>query len=333
MINLQNKNFKTELSNKKVIVTGGTGLIGRQIIDLLTEINCNVTSVSLDDLKLNKNCNYIYGDLTDFNFCKKITEGFDFAIHTAGIKGSVDVTNNKPASFFIPMLMMNTNFLEACRLNNIKKVVFTSSIGAYSVNEILKEKDEFEIAPPMDSYPGWAKRMAELQIKAYHKQYKTNSFSIVRPANVYGPGDNFDPNNAMVIPSLINKIINGDNPVKIWGNGSAIRDFIYSKDVAYGIILALINGENSNYYNLGSGKGITIKKLVETLNQILDFKYEYDIDKPSGAPKRIMDISKANKELNFYPQTDLKKGLQETIDWYKNNKSDHLKKQNYFTND
>ena len=175
--------------------------------------------------------------------------------------------------------------------------------------------------------------MAELQIKAYHKQYGTNAFSIVRPANVYGPGDNFDPNNAMVIPSLINKILNGDNPVKIWGDGSAIRDFIYSKDVAYGIILALINEENANYYNLGSGKGFSVKELVETLNQILDFNYEYDKNKPSGAPKRIMDISKANKELNFYPQTDLKTGLQETIDWYKDNKMDHLKKQNYFTND
>ena len=218
-----------------------------------------MTSVSLDDLKLNKNCNYIYGDLTDFDFCKKITKGFDFAIHTAGIKGSVDVTNNKPASFFVPMLMMNTNFLEACRINKLKKIVFTSSIGAYSFNKILKEKDEFELNPPMDSYPGWAKRMGELQIKAYFKQYHTNSFSIVRPANVYGPGDNFDPNNAMVIPSLINKILNGDNPVKIWGDGSAIRDFIYSKDVAYGTILALIKGRNSQYYNIGSGKGISIK--------------------------------------------------------------------------
>ena len=150
MINSQNTNLNELLSNKKVIVTGGTGLIGRQVVNFLTKTNCNVTSVSLDDLKLNADCNYIYGDLTDFDFCKKITKGFDFAIHTAGIKGSVDVTNNKPASFFIPMLMMNTNFLEACRLNNIKKAVFTSSIGAYSVNEILKEKEEFEIKPPMD---------------------------------------------------------------------------------------------------------------------------------------------------------------------------------------
>ena len=333
MINSKNTNSIESLSHKKIIVTGGTGLIGRQIINFLTKINCKVTSISLDNLELNKDCNYIYGDLTNYDFCKKITKGFDFAIHTAGIKGSVDVTNNKPASFFVPMLMMNTNFLEACRINKVKKVVFTSSIGAYSVNEILKEKDEFEITPPMDSYPGWAKRMGELQIKAYFKQYHTNSFSIIRPANVYGPGDNFDPNNAMVIPSLINKILNGDNPVKIWGDGSAIRDFIYSKDVAYGTILALIKGRNSQYYNIGSGKGISIKQLVETLNQILNFSYEFDTNKPSGAPKRIMDITKAKKELNFTTQTDLKTGLKKTIEWYKNNKSDHLKKQNYFVND
>jgi len=333
MKNSNNTNSIESLSNKKIIVTGGTGLIGRQIINFLTKINCKVTSVSLDNLELNKDCNYIYGDLTNYDFCKKITKEFDYAIHTAGIKGSVDVTNNKPASFLVPMLMMNTNFLEACRINKVKKVVFTSSIGAYSVNEILKEKDEFEITPPMDSFPGWAKRMAELQIKAYYKQYNTNSFVIVRPANVYGPGDNFDLNNAMVIPSLINKILNGDNPVKIWGDGSAIRDFIYSKDVAYGTILALIKGQNSQYYNIGSGKGISIKKLVETLNQILDFSYKFDSSKPSGASKRIMDITKAQKELKFASQTDLKTGLQETIEWYKNNKLDHLKKQNYFIND
>tara|TARA_B100001013_G_scaffold314315_1_gene220783 strand:- start:4535 stop:5536 length:1002 start_codon:yes stop_codon:yes gene_type:complete len=332
MNNSNNTNLIKSLSNKKIIVTGGTGLIGRQIINLLTKINCKVTSVSLDNLELNKNCNYIYGDLTNYNFCKKITKGFDFAIHTAGIKGSVDVTKNKPASFFVPMLMMNTNFLEACRINKVKKIVFTSSIGAYSVNEILKEKNEFETTPPMDSYPGWVKRMGELQIKAYYKQYNTNSFVIVRPANVYGPGDNFDPNNAMVIPSLINKILNGDNPLKVWGDGSAIRDFIHSKDVAYGTILALIKGQNSHYYNLGSGKGVSIKKLVETLNQILDFNYEFDLTKPSGAQKRIMDITKAKQEFDFNTKTDLKNGLKETIEWYKNNKSDHLKKQNYFNN-
>lgn len=325
-----NEELTNLISNKKIIVTGGTGLIGRQVVDLLSKFNCKITSVSMDKLNLNNNCEYIYGDLTDFSFCKKITKDYDIAIHTAGIKGSVDVTNKKPASFFVPMLLMNTSFLEACRINKLNKIIFTSSIGAYSVNEIFTESDEFDPNPPMDSFPGWAKRMAEMQIKAYNIQYNINSFSIVRPANVYGPGDNFDPNNAMVIPSLINKILSGDNPVNIWGDGKAIRDFIYSKDVAYGILLSLLNKNNFSYYNLGSGIGITIKELVETLNKILDFNYEYDITKPSGAPKRIMNINKSKKELNFMPQTSLLDGLTETINWFKKNKQDYLQKQNYF---
>ena len=330
------KKSKEILTDKKIVITGGTGLIGRQIVDILSDLGCEVTSVSLDNLKLNSNCNYIYGDLTDLNFCKEITKGFDFAIHTAGIKGSVDVTNKQPASFFVPMILMNTNFLEACRINNLKKTVFTSSIGAYSSNEILIEDDDFDTKPPMDSYPGWAKRMAELQIKAYKVQYKINSFAIVRPANVYGPGDNFDPNNAMVIPSLINKIISRDNPnnpVQIWGDGSAIRDFIYSKDVAYGIILALLKNKSSSYYNLGSGTSISIKQLVETLNNIIPFNYNFDTSKPSGAQKRIMDISKSTKEIGFHPETNLSDGLRVTIDWFKNNKNDYLNKQNYFLNE
>ena len=325
-----NQELTNLISNKKIIITGGTGLIGRQVVDLLSEFNCKITSVSMDKLKLNNKCEYIYGDLTDFDFCKKITQGFDIAIHTAGIKGSVDVTKKKPASFFVPMLLMNTNFLEACRINKLKHVTFTSSIGAYSASEIFIESDELDLNPPMDSYPGWAKRMAEMQIKAYKIQYNIDSFSIVRPANVYGPGDNFDPNNAMVIPSLINKIIRGDNPVKIWGDGKAVRDFIYSKDVAYGILLSLISKNKFSYYNLGSGIGITIKELVETLNEIIDFNYEYDVSKPSGAPKRIMDVSKSKTDLNFTPETTLFNGLEETINWFSKNKEDYLHKQNYF---
>ena len=132
----------------------------------------------------------------------------------------------------------------------------------------------------MDMFPGWAKRLAELQILSYKKQYKLNNYLVVRPCNVYGPGDNFDPNNAMVIPSLLYRIFKKENPVKIWGDGSAIRDFAYSEDVAEGIILTLIKGTgNFDFLNLGSGKGYTIKELVETLASFIDFNYEFDISK------------------------------------------------------
>ena len=317
--------------NKNVLITGGTGLIGRFIVDKLCSYEAKVTVVSLDDLALNDRAKYIKGDLTNFEFCKEITKNVDYAFHVSGIKGSVKVTIEKPASFFVPLLMMNTNFLEACRLNNVNRLVYTSSIGAYSSREIFIESEEDSNKPPMDMYPGWAKRMAEMQIQAYKKQYNLKNFFAVRPCNVYGPGDNFDPENAMVIPTLINRIFSKEDPVVIWGDGSAIRDFAYAGDVADGIILTIVNGTGDfDFLNLGSGKGYTIKELVETLSEIENFNYKFDITKNSGFPRRIMNIDNAKKILGYNPNFSLKEGLKETWSWYIKNSAQSKKRHNYF---
>ncbi len=316
-------------SGKNVLVTGGTGLIGRQIVDILCNAGAKVKIVSLDRIKVNDNAEHVYGDLTSFEFCQDVTKDMDFVFHLAGIKGSIEVTKAKPASFFVPLLMMNTNMLEACRINKVQKVVYTSSIGAYTSAEVFKETENLD-GPPMDMFPGWAKRMAELQIQAYKIQYNLNNFSIVRPCNVYGPGDNFDPNSAMVIPSLMYRIYHKENPVVIWGDGSAIRDFAYSRDAAEGIILALHYGTNSRFVNLGSGKGYSVKELVETLNNFIDFNYKFDTIKSSGFPKRVMDVSLARKLIHYNPTTSLLDGLKETWNWYVKNQDEYLNKMNYF---
>lgn len=319
-------------SKKKILVTGGTGMIGRQVVDILMNAEAEVTIVSLDKIRINKKVRHLFGDLTNFELCKKITKNIDFVFHLAGIKGSIEVTKAKPASFFVPLLMMNTNVLEACRINKVKKIVYTSSIGAYSSAKIFREdqeKEGFE-DEPMDMFPGWAKRMAELQIKSYKIQYGLKNYSIVRPCNVYGPGDNFDENNAMVIPSLMRRIYNRENPVVIWGDGSAIRDFLYSRDAAEGLILALYYGTNGSFVNLGSGRGYTIHELVETLRGFIDFNYKFDRSKPSGFPKRVMDISRARKLIHYSPTTSLEEGLKKTWEWYIKNQDEYLKKKNYF---
>ena len=316
-------------ANKNVLVTGGTGLIGRQIVNILCDAGANVKVVSLDQVNVDDRAEHVFGDLTDFSLCKELTGDMDFVFHVAGIKGSIDVTKSKPASFFVPLLMFNTNMLEACRLNNVQKVVYTSSIGAYSSAEIFVEGENAD-GPPMDMFPGWAKRMAELQVKAYKIQYGLDNFAIVRPCNVYGPGDNFDPKNAMVIPTLMHRIHQKENPVVVWGDGSAIRDFAYSRDVAEGVILALYHGTGGEFVNLGSGKGYSIKELVETLNEFLDFNYQFDTSKPSGFPRRIMDMAKAKKVIQYEPSTSLLDGLKETWNWFVENQDEYLKKQNYF---
>ena len=316
-------------SGKNVLVTGGTGLIGRQVVDILCNANAMVKIVSLDKVRVNDKAEHVYGDLTNFEFCRGVTRNMDFVFHIAGIKGSIVVTETKPASHFIPALMFNTNVLEACRLNKVPKTVFTSSIGAYASAEVFRESANTEGAP-MDFYAGWAKRMAELQIQAYKIQYGLENFSIVRPCNVYGPGDNFDPDSAMVIPSLLYRIYHKEDPVIIWGDGSAIRDFAYNRDVAEGVILALYYGTRSSFVNLGGGRGHSIKELVETLHNFLDFNYQFDSTKPSGFPKRVMDISLARELIHYNPTTSLLNGLKETWNWFVSHQNEHLNKLNYF---
>jgi GDP-L-fucose synthase len=323
--------LKFFFEKKNVLITGGTGLIGRFIVKKLCDFNSKVTVVSLDDFSLDKRAKYIKGDLTNFEFCREITKNIDYAFHVSGIKGSVKVTIEKPASFFVPLLMMNTNFLEACRLNNISRLIYTSSIGAYSSREIFIEDEDDINKPPMDMFPGWAKRMAEMQLQAYKKQYNLKNFFAVRPCNVYGPGDNFDPENAMVIPTLMNKILNKENPLIIWGDGSSIRDFAYASDIADGVILAIVKGTgNFDFLNLGSGIGYTIRELVETLSEVVSFNYKFDKTKDSGFHKRIMNIDNAKKILGYSPQVSLKEGLKETWSWYINNSNQSFERHNYF---
>jgi len=324
-------NILKAFQDARILVTGGTGMIGREIVNLLCAAGAKVRIVSLDHIRVNDQADHVFGDLTDYKFCREITYNMDHVFHVAGIKGSIEVTKSKPASFFVPLLMMNTNILEACRVNKVKKVVYTSSIGAYPSAEIFREADGNE-GPPMDMFPGWAKRMAEMQVQAYKIQYGLTNFAIVRPCNVYGPGDNFDPKNAMVIPTLMSRIANKENPVVIWGDGSAVRDFAFSRDVAEGVILALVHGTKGHpFLNLGSGQGYTIRELVETLRSFIDFNYQFDASKPSGFPKRVMDISLAREVIGYNPTSSLRDGLKETWDWFVVHRQEYLLRQNYFS--
>lgn len=311
------------------IVTGGTGLIGRQVVRLLCDAGASVRVVSLDKIEVDERAEHVTADLANFDLCKELTTDMDYVFHVAGIKGSIDVTRSKPASFFVPLLMMNTNMLEAARVCRVRKAVYTSSIGAYPSAEVFRESDGDD-GPPMDMFPGWAKRMAEMQIQAYRIQYGLENFAVVRPCNVYGPGDNFDPNNAMVIPSLMYRIHQREDPLLVWGDGSAVRDFAYSEDVAEGVILALHHGTEGRYVNLGSGQGYSIRELVETLNRVVAFDYRFDATKSSGFPRRVMDISLARDLLGYDPQTSLVEGLRKTWEWFVANQQEYLNRKNYF---
>ena len=312
----------------RALVTGGSGLIGRQVVKRLAERGYVVKTVSLDDIIVEGSTEHIVGDLTDFDFCRDVIREVDEVFHLAGIKGSLEVTKSRPASFLVPMLQFNTNVLEAARRSGVTSLVYTSSIGAYSSAEVFVEEDGFS-GEPMDTFPGWAKRVAELQIQAYATEFGSD-WAIVRPCNVYGPGDNFDPANAMVIPSLMMKIKRGDSPVVVWGDGSAVRDFAFSEDVADGILLAAERGTRGSFVNLGSGVGYSVRELVETLRQFIDFDVEFDSSLPSGFPKRVMDISRARDWLGYEPRTTLREGLEKTWNWFLEHGDEFLRRKNYF---
>jgi GDP-L-fucose synthase len=317
-------------AGRSALVTGGTGLIGRQVVDQLVAAGASVRIVSLDQVKVNDRAEHILGDLTNFELCREVTRRMDFVFHLAGIKGSAKVSQTHLASHFVPTLMFNVNVLEASRLNKVQKLVYTSSIGAYANGEVFKEGEpgDFHDAP-MD-FAGWAKRMAELQVHAYRVQYGMENFAIVRPSNVYGPGDNFDPENAMVVPTLMYRVHSKEDPVVVWGDGSAIRDIVYSRDVAEGVILALHHGTKGRYVNLGAGRGYSIRELVETLQGVVPFNYRFDATKPSGFPKRVMDITLARQLIDYNPSTSLADGLKASWDWYVANRDEYKKKKNYF---
>lgn len=319
--------------SKKVLVTGGSGMIGRELVSLLIQQGAHVRVASLDEPQLApKDCEFLKTDLTYLDNCLTATKGMDFVFHVAGIKGSPAMTSQKPASFFFSTISFNTNIIEASYRNNVGGLLFTSSVGVYSPADRFFEDDVWKTFPsPNDRFAGWAKRMGELQLEAYKIQYGWDRLYCVRPANVYGPYDNFDPRNAMVIPSLIHRIASGENPLKIWGDGSQIRDFIHARDVAYGI-LHVVEKNYKEPLNLGSGTGISIKELAETLQKIspIPFEISWDTSKPAGDKMRILDMSRANS-IGYQTKITLADGLKETFNWYMENKEKIGGRYNVFT--
>jgi GDP-L-fucose synthase len=319
--------------DKNILVTGGSGMIGRQLVTLLLNEDANIHVADLNKpINMSKNIIFHNIDLKDFNSCKEVCADMDYVFNLVGIKCSPQVCIERPADIMGPMLQFNTNMLEAAMLANVKWYLYTSTVGVYEPAEVLYEDDVWKTQPSKnDWYGGWAKRMGELQCQAYEKQFGKGICSIVRPANVYGPYDNFDPENAMVIPSLIHRAISGERPLNVWGDGSPVRDFIHSEDVAEGMIRVVELGYNKPI-NLGSGDGVTIKKIAETISNCMsdDCEIIWDTSKPSGDKQRIMNTKRA-ESLNIKPKISLSEGIKSTIKWYNNFGYDAEDRYNAFT--
>jgi GDP-L-fucose synthase len=317
--------------NQKILITGGGGMIGRSLVKFFLEKEAKVTIADLTvPSDLPHEVEFIKVDLRYFDQCEIICKGMDYVFNLVGIKGSPKMCAEQPADFMVPMLQFNTNMMEAARRANVKWYLYTSSVGVYAPAEVFVEDSVWSTVPsPNDRFAGWAKRMGELQAEAYSIQYGWNKVSIVRPANVYGNYDNFNPANAMVIPSLIRKAQENDI-LEVWGDGTTIRDFIHADDVALGMIFVVEN-QITKPMNLGSGRGYSIKEIVDMVvkHSQKELKIKWLTDKPSGDKIRLFDMNRA-KSYGFDISVSLDEGIRRTTEWFLDNRDILDKRYNAF---
>jgi GDP-L-fucose synthase len=305
-----------DLKDKKIIVTGGAGFLGKFVVKKLAERQCkNVFVPEIEKY-----------DLRDVDTIKRLYSETkpDVIIHLAATVGGIGANIENPGSFFYDNLIMGVHLMEEARLNKVEKFVALGTICAYPKMTPVpfREEDLWEGYPEETNAPyGLAKKMLLVQSQAYRQQYGFNSIFLL-PVNLYGPGDNFDPKSSHVMPALIKKFyevkINKLPEVIVWGTGKATREFLYVEDCAEGIVLATEKYDKSDPVNLGTGVETPIKDLVEKIKQVIgyDGKIIWDTTKPDGQPRRCIDISRAEKEFGFKAQTILDEGLKKTIDWY-----------------
>lgn len=310
--------------NKNVLVAGGSGMIGTYLVNELLAREAHVRVASMDNpYKAHPKTEFFYLDLTILDNCITACTDMDYVFNLLCAKGSPEAVNNFPATIMRPMLLFNTLLPYAAMKAGAVGYLYTSSVGVYFPAEVLREDDvESNRLTLVDRFAGFAKYAGERYAQACQHEYNI-PVTIVRPPNVYGPRDNFDLMNAMVIPSLIKKALHASEngiPLTIWGDGSAERDYIHAHDVARGMLLAFEKGSGRTF-NIGTGIGTSVRVLADTILDQINPKPSivWDTAKPTGDKKRILDISRISA-LGFKPTTTLREGIKETLEWYKANR-------------
>ena len=291
------------MKNKSALVIGASGMVGTALMKVLGRSKTYFAIKGVD----------IETDMT-IKSNTEIIKDYDHIYHLAGKKGSPQTAKERPADY-LPMLQFDANIIEAIGKYKPEWFLYTSSIGVYPPMEVYEEdKVWHEVPSENDKIPGYIKRMGELSCYAIRATYGYENISIVRPANIYGPNDNFGKN-SMVIPALIKKG-HEDDVINVWGDGSPTRDFIYCEDVALGM-LHMVENKVNHTVNLGSGEGVKISDIANTIGKHFDKEVKYDKTKPNGDMKRLRSMKKA-KGFGFTPAISLNDGIQKTIEWYLN---------------
>ena len=303
-----------DLKNKKILVTGGNGFLGKNVVR-------NLENLGISDIitQSSSDC-----DLRNMSNCKKAVDGIDVVFHLAAHVGGIGLNREKPGELFFDNLIMGTQLLHQSKIANVKKFIALGTVCSYpKFTQIpFSEDDIWNGYPEETNAPyGLAKKMLLVQSKAYREQYDFRSIVVI-PTNLYGPGDNFDPSSSHVIPALILKIFNAKKnnleQIEVWGDGSPTRDFLFVDDAAKGIVQAAEKYDETSPLNLGSSEEISIKKLVSLISDILDYngKIVWNKSKPNGQPRRCVSYVLAKEKINFEPKVNLSDGMNQTIEWF-----------------
>lgn len=305
------------LSCKKILVTGGSGFLGKQVVSQLKQVGASPKNITIPRSQA---C-----DLRSLKSCQAAVAGQDVVIHLAAHVGGIGLNQQKPAELFYDNLMMGTQLIHAAYEAQVEKFVCVGTICAYPkfTPVPFKEEDLWNGYPEETNAPyGVAKKALLVQLQAYRQQYGFNGIYLL-PVNLYGPEDNFNPGSSHVIPALIYKIHEaqqqGADQVSVWGDGSPTREFLFSEDAARGIVMATQAYNEPEPVNLGTNYEISIQDLVELICRLMDFKGKivWEVDKPNGQPRRCLDTEKAKAAFDFTAQISFEQGLSQTIEWYR----------------
>lgn len=308
-----------DLSKKKILVTGGHGFIGKYVVEKLRK-----RGVGKENLFVPRAADY---DLRQSENCKKVVRGIDIVIHLAANTAGIGYNREHPAEMFYDNMAMGVHLMHESWKSGVEKFVAIGTICAYPKYTPVpfKEEDLWIGYPEETNAPyGLAKKMLLVQAQAYREEYGFNAIYLL-PVNMYGPGDNFNPDSSHVIAALIKKFLeakmHNKNQVVVWGTGKATREFLYAEDAAEGIVLATERYNKPDPVNIGAGFEVSIRELTHKIADLTGFKGKivWDSTKPDGQPRRLLDTVKAKEEFGFEATTSFDEGLRKEKEWYEQN--------------
>ena len=306
--------------DKKILLTGGAGFLGKVIQRKLKDRGVFLENIIIPDIK---DC-----DLRFRENCSKSVKGVDVVIHLAAAVGGIGFNKKFPGSLFYDNAVMGINLIEAARIEGVEKFIAVGTICAYPkfTPVPFREEDLWNGYPEETNAPyGIAKKALLVQLQSYREQYGFNGIYLL-PVNLYGPGDNFHLEHSHVIPALIRKMVEArdknEKEVVVWGTGEVSREFLYVDDAAQGIVLASEKFNKPLPVNLGVGREIKIKELVNLIKELAGYegKIVWDKTRPDGQPRRCLDVERAKEEFGFAAEMDFQEGLKRTIEWYEENR-------------